>query len=345
MAPVRLAVLGAGLIGKRHAAHIRAETETVLAAIVDPLPEARAYAGRLGARWFPDMAAMLAADKPDGIIVATPNTLHVEHGLAAIEAGVPVLVEKPLADTLGGAERLVAAAEAKGVPLAVGHHRRHNPMIANAREIIASGALGRLVAVHSFFWVLKPEGYFDVSWRREAGAGPILINLSHDVDLLRHLCGEIVAVQAVTSSMIRNFVPEETAAVTLRFANGALGTMSVSDTVVAPWSWEQTSGENPDYPETDQSCLHIAGTKGALAIPRLELWTNTGKPGWLEPLHAARLHTAKADPLPLQIRQFVRVIRGEEPPLVSGLEGVKTMRVIDAIARAAKSSETVRIAP
>lgn len=342
-ASVRIAVIGAGLIGRRHVEHVAACPDATLAAIADPSPDTRELAERHQVSWFPDVPSLLAHRKPDGVIIATPNALHVEHALAAIEAGIPVLVEKPLADTLEGAERLVAASERTGIPLAVGHHRRHNPMIQHARRIVEEGRLGRLVAVHSFFWLMKPDDYFDVPWRREAGAGPVLINLSHDIDLLRYLCGEIIAVQAMDSHVIRGHAAEETCVITLRFANGALGTVTLSDTVVAPWSWEHTTGENPVYPQTDQNCYFLAGTKGALNVPKLELWSNPARKSWWEPFEVTRHVAARADPLPLQIAQFVRVIRGEEQPLVPGREGLAAMRVIDAVKRAARTGETVRL--
>jgi predicted dehydrogenase len=342
--PVRIAVLGAGLIGFTHCKLVQASPDAVLSAVVDPSAEGRARAEQLGAPWFPDFASMLAAGRPDGVLVATPNALHVEHGIEAMAAGLPVLMEKPLADTVAGAEVLVAAAEKYGVPLGTGHYRRHNPMARTAKSILDAGKLGRMVAVHVFYWLMKPDDYFDVAWRKQAGAGPILVNLSHDIDMLRYLCGEIIAVQAMTSKAIRNFEPEETCVLTLQFASGTLGTVTVSDTVVAPWSWEHTTGENPIYPLTDQSAYHIAGTHGALSLPRLELWQNEGKRSWWEPFKASRIHALKQDPWALQIAQFVRVIRGEEEPLVTGRDGLLTMRVIDAIKRAAATGETVRIA-
>lgn len=341
--PVRIAVLGAGLIGRRHVEHVAACPDAVLAAIADPTSAARELADTHGVPWFADIGGLIETGRPDGVIVATPNALHVEHALAAIAAGIPVLVEKPLADTLEGAERLVAAAEAAGVPLAVGHHRRHNPMISEARRLVEEGRLGRLVAVHSFFWLMKPDDYFDVPWRREAGAGPVLINLSHDIDLMRYLCGEVTAVQAMDSRAVRGNAAEESCVITLRFENGALGTITLSDTVVAPWSWEHTTGENPVYPQTDETCYFLAGTEGSLSIPKLELWRNPVKKSWWEPFEVTRHIAPKADPLPLQIAQFVRVIRGEEAPLVPGREGLAAMRVIDAVKRAVRSGETVRL--
>nr|WP_047577251.1 Gfo/Idh/MocA family oxidoreductase [Methylobacterium sp. ZNC0032] len=345
MAPVKIAVMGAGLIGKRHAAHVRAEPGAVLSAIIDPDPAGKAFAAEIGVAWYPGFGALPVAEKPDGVIVATPNQLHVANGLELVAAGVPMLVEKPLADSVDSARELVHAAEAANVPLLVGHHRRHNPMIRKAREAIDAGRLGRILTLSGQFWLVKPDDYFDVGWRRQEGAGPILINLIHDIDLFRYLCGEIVGVQALSSNAVRGNPAEETAAAILRFANGALGTVSASDTVVSPWSWELTTGENPAYPRQDQSCYQIGGTHGSLTIPALELWRHSDKRGWWEPLQRERIPFVPENPLQAQVRHFCAVIRGEEAPLVSGREGLATLAVIEAVKGAARSGAPVEIAP
>jgi predicted dehydrogenase len=95
---VKLAVLGAGLIGKRHIEHVRAEPEAELTAIVDPSPAAQIMAEEMNVRWAPSFAALMETGKPDGVIVATPNQIHVANGLESVAAGVPALVEKPIAD-------------------------------------------------------------------------------------------------------------------------------------------------------------------------------------------------------------------------------------------------------
>lgn len=342
--PVRIAVAGAGLIGKRHIEHVVAEPTSELYAVIDPAAEGAQLAQLHGVPHYPDFAAMMAAGRPDGVVFATPTQMHVANGEAAVAAGLPALIEKPIADDVVAAEALVLRAEAVGVPLLIGHHRRHNPMIQRAKEIVDAGRLGRIVAVHGFFWLMKPDDYFEVAWRRQEGAGPILTNLIHDIDLLRYLVGEIGAVQAMTSNAMRKFSIEETAAITCQFENGALGTIAVSDTIVAPWSWEQTTGENPAYPQTDQSCYTIGGTHGSLTVPKLEVWSNAGKRSWWEPFTVERTYAALDDPLRLQIRHFCKVVRGEEQPLVSGREGLKTLRVIEAIKKAAKEGGRVRVA-
>lgn len=340
---VALAVVGAGLIGRQHVAVITAEPTTRLAAIVDPTPQAQALAESHGASWFPDVRTLLRRIRPDGIVVATPNQLHVEHGLACVEAGIPILVEKPIADETGAARRLVEAAEKAGVPLLVGHHRRHNPLIAAARETIASGALGRIITVHATCWFFKPDDYFEQAWRRAPGAGPILLNLIHDIDLLRHLCGEVTAVQAAQSNAVRGNPVEETAAILLHFESGALGTVTVSDTVVAPWSWELTSRENASYVPSGEECYLIGGTHGSLTIPSVALWRNPGDRGWHKPVERSTTAFDPADPLAQQIRHFRDVIRREAEPLVPGREGLKTLEVIAAIKKAATSGSIERI--
>jgi predicted dehydrogenase len=286
---------------------------------------------------------MLTAERPEGIVVATPNQMHVDHGLACIGAGIPALIEKPIAHDLEGAIRLVAESEKAGVPLLVGHHRRHNPLVQGAREAIASGRIGRLVSVHGMCWFSKSDEYFETRWRREAGAGPIFLNLIHDFDLLRYLCGEVGTVQAIQSNAQRDYAVEDTAVVLLRFDNGALGTINLSDAIAAPWSWEFTSGENPAYTHTREECYWIGGTHGSLALPQLELWLHENRPDWWSPLHSTHLSVETADPLARQIANFCDVIRERAQPVVSGREGLRTLAVIVAIKEAAATGSTIDI--
>jgi predicted dehydrogenase len=342
--PARLAVLGAGLIGKMHIEHILAEPEAELAAIVDPAPVSKLLAQEKGVPWFPSFADLLAVEKPEGIIVATPNQLHLPHGMEAIAMKLPVLIEKPITDDIASGTKLVEAAEAAGVPLLVGHYRRHNPIVSKAKEIIESGRLGRIIAVHAACWLMKPDDYFEMSWRREKGAGPVFLNLIHDMDLLRYLCGDVKSVQALESSAVRGNAVEESVVILLRFANGALGTVTLSDTIVAPWSWELTSGENPAYCQTDQSCYYIGGTHGSLAIPKLDVWHHKDKRSWWAPIYVERVPFEPADPLRLQIRHFCRVVRGQEQPRVPGREGLKALQLIVAVKDAARTGELIAIA-
>ena len=341
--PFRIAVAGAGLIGKRHVQAVDRCDAAIVSAIVDPAPAARDFAGSIGCDWHTSIADMLGAGSPDGVIIATPNQMHVENGLECVRARVPVLVEKPIADNAASAEQFVDEAAELNVPVLVGHHRRHNPLIRAARQKIESGDIGDIVAVHAACWLYKPDDYFNVAWRTRQGAGPVFINLIHDIDLLRYLVGEVVSVQAAESTHTRKHDVEDTAAIIVGFANGALGTISVSDSIVAPWSWELTAAENPAYPETDETCYFIGGTRGSLEIPKGKIWSQNGERSWWQPINQAVYDTVPRDPLDAQIEHFCKVIAGAEQPIVSGLEGLKSLKVIEAIKASARDGRKINL--
>jgi predicted dehydrogenase len=288
---------------------------------------------------------MLDKAKPEAVIIATPNQHHVSVGLACAERGVPMLVEKPIAGTVGDSLKLVEAADRARVPLLVGHHRRHNPLIEKAREMVQGGALGRLAAVSALWLLQKPAEYFDVAWRRESGGGPLLINTIHDIDDLIYICGAIEEVQAMTSNAIRGFAVEDTAVLTLRFASGALGTVTVSDAVAAPWSWELASGESAQYPARQpEPCYFFAGTGGSLALPEMDFWSYRGaQTGWYAPLARERIAVQGEDPQVRQLRHFIRVARGEEAPRVSGADATRTLATVLAVHEAARTGAAVKL--
>lgn len=337
--PLRIALIGAGVMGRQHYQHLKDLHEARLCAVADPGPQAEAFAAECGVAYFADHRQMLDQIRPQAVIVANPNPLHVSTALDCIAAGVPVLLEKPVGVHLDEVRELVAASAGSGVPVLVGHHRRHNPLIARARELVQDGSLGRLTTVTALWQLQKPDSYFDIPWRREPGAGMLLTNLIHDLDLLRHLCGEVAEVQAITSNGVRGFANEDSAAVLLRFANGALGTLTGSDAVAAPWSWELDSGDNPVYPrQADQPCYLLAGTRGALSIPQLRRW-QYAEPGagWHQPLLSSQESFTPAEALRCQLEHFVRVARGEQAPLVSAVDAGNTLALLEAIQRAAAS--------
>lgn len=335
--PLRIALIGAGVMGRQHYQHLRGLDEALLCAVADPGPQAGEFAAACGVAYFADYRQMLDQARPEAVIIANPNTLHVSTALDCLAAGVPVLLEKPVGVDLGEVRELVAASRRHGVPVLVGHHRRHNPLIVRAHALLREGALGRLSTVTALWQLQKPDSYFDIPWRREAGAGMLLTNLIHDLDLLRHLCGEVRQVQAITSNAVRGFGNEDCAAVLLQFDNGALGTLTGSDAVAAPWSWELDSGENPVYPrQGDQPCYLLAGTRGALSIPQLKRWhyAEDGA-GWHQPLLAVQESFNADEALRLQLQHFVQVARGLVAPLVSAADAARTLALLEAIREAA----------
>jgi predicted dehydrogenase len=320
-----------------------------LSAIVDPSPAAGPIAAQAGVPLYRTLDELIERDRPDGVILATPNQLHVEHALACLAAGVPTLLEKPIAPTVDEAEMLVGAVERSGVPLLIGHHRAHSPIMARARQLIDEGRLGKLVAVMGSAVFFKPDQYFaDAEWRRKPGGGPILLNMIHEVHNLRMLCGDIVAVQAFSSHATRGFPVEDTVAINLRFASGALGSFMLSDTAASARSWEQTSQENKAYPSyPDEDCYVIAGTFGSLSVPtmRLKTYGKAEDRSWWKPFDVSVAAMTRDDPLKLQLAHFERVIRRDTEPLVSARDGLQNLRITEAIAEAANAGSVVDTTP
>ena len=348
MGRTRIAVAGAGAIGRAHIGVALRSASVALSAVVDPSPAAAAVAAEAGVPLYRTLAELFAADKPDGVVLATPNALHVPQAIECIDAGLAVLLEKPIAPTVAEAETLVRAVDAAHARLLIGHHRAHSPIMAKARAVVQSGMLGRLVAVMGSATFVKPDHYFDNGpWRRELGAGPILLNMIHEVHNLRMLCGEIVAVQAFASNATRGYAVEDTVAISLRFANGALGSFLLSDCAACPKSWEQTSQEDKAFASCDdEDCYVIAGTDGSLGVPtmRLKTYPRAADRSWWKPFESSIVGLVRDDPLEHQIEHFGAVVRGEVAPLVSARDGLANLRVTEAISTAARTGALVELA-
>ncbi len=348
-APLTIAVAGAGAMGLAHIARIRANPGCVLSAIVDPAPASQAFAMREAVPHFASLDALFAKQRPDGIVLATPNQLHLEHALRCIAAGVPTLLEKPIAPSITEAEQICTAIDAARAKVLIGHHRAHSTIMARAKHVIDSGVLGKLVAVMGSAVFFKPDQYFaDGPWRRLPGGGPILLNLIHEIHNLRMLCGEITDVQAFSSNATRQHAVEDTVAINLRFASGALGTFMLSDTAACARSWEHTAGENADFPSyADEDCYVIAGSSGSLAIPtmRLKTYDKLEDRSWWKPFTTSVAALHRDDPLVHQLAHFLAVIRGTTEPIVSAHDGLANLRVVSAITEAARSGRSIQTTP
>lgn len=349
MHKTRIAVAGAGYIGQAHIAVLQQSSTCELSAIVDPSPAAQALAEQAGVPLYVSLEQLMDQDRPDGIVLATPNPFHVPHAQICMSAGLPMLLEKPVAPTVAEGLALAEQAQRTDARILIGHHRAHSPIMAKARDVITNGGLGRLVSVMGSALFMKPDHYFtDAPWRREPGAGPILLNMIHEVHNLRMLCGEIIAVQAFASHAVREFPVEDTVAINLRFANGVLGTFLVSDTAASALSWEQTSQENKAYPSyDDEDCYVVAGTQGSLSIPtmRLKTYPREEDRSWWKPFEVGVVNMVREDPLMHQMEHFGAVVRGESTPLVSVHDGLANLRVTEAIMQAARTGQAVELRP
>ena len=342
MKAIKIGVIGAGLIGRKHLGKLAGRGDYELVGIADVNVDAVA-AAHPGTRVFADYQKLLAEARPEAVIIASPNQVHAETGIACARAGVHILIEKPVTDRLETAAELIAEVRKAGIRSLVGHHGRHHLQVKALKQLLAQGRIGDVVGVSAIWATHKPEDYFKAApWRSQAGGGPILINLIHEIDFMRFAVGEIVAVSALASNRQRGFAVEDTAAALVEFENGALGTFFLSDCAVSPWTMEQGLGESPEFPFSRQSSFRVMGRRGTLEFPTLDLWTQAGgAQNWNQPIQCQANHAGAIDPYVAQLDHFRDIIRGVTPSLQPVEDGARSLLVTLAIAEASTSGQRI----
>lgn len=345
MGDLNIGIVGFGLVGKRHASALEKTNGLLLKDVIEHDPTSlQSSEKKLNFITHNDLDEYLNSNKPDGLIIATPTVLHIDQAMKCIEKKIPLLIEKPISVHAKDAITLIKRSKELDVPLLIGQHRRHNQIIKTTKKILDEGVLGEIRSIQATCWFYKPDHYFDAApWRKLKGAGPIYVNLIHDVDLLRYFCGEVKTVYANAIRSTRGYDNEDVASAVLTFKNDIIANVSVSDSISSPWSWETTSNEHPVYPNTNNSCYLIGGAEGSLSLPDLKLWKHEKKPDWWTPLITEKYDFQNIDPLITQLENFRDVILGITEPLVSGLEGVRSLQVIEAIQSSIASKSPIDI--
>jgi predicted dehydrogenase len=345
MGDLNIGIVGFGLVGKRHASALEKTNGLLLKDVIEHDPTSlQSSEKELKFITHNDLDEYLNSNKPDGLIIATPTVLHIDQAMKCIEKKIPLLIEKPISVHAKDAITLIKRSKELDVPLLIGQHRRHNQIIKTTKKILDEGVLGEIRSIQATCWFYKPDHYFDAApWRKQKGAGPIYVNLIHDVDLLRYFCGEVKTVYANAIRSTRGYDNEDVASAVLTFKNDIIANVSVSDSISSPWSWETTSNEHPVYPNTNNSCYLIGGAEGSLSLPDLKLWKHEKKPDWWTPLITEKYDFQNIDPLITQLENFRDVILGKTEPLVSGLEGVRSLQVIEAIQSSIASKSPIDI--
>lgn len=347
MEKVKIGLIGLGLMGIPHARILKKVEACDLVAAAEVDESQKAVADELGIKFYKSYEEMIDKESLQGVILALPNHLHAPIGIACAAKGLHLFVEKPITPTVDEADRLIEAAKENKVQILVGHQRRFSSLVEAAREIVTGGELGSLVGVTITWALLKPAPYYEgpLSWRKEKNGGPILINLIHEIDNLRYICGEIEEVYAQVSNRVRNFQVEDTAGITLRFASGALGTVFLTDCSPSLTSWEGTTGENPLLYSDFGNCYHFFGTEASLLFPQMKrrFYADPAKAGWNYPITEQGYKIPREDPYIKEFSHFCRVIEGKESPRTSGEDGKRTLEATLAIKRSGETGQPVRL--
>lgn len=323
-------LVGCGRIAKRHSELLgdRVIEGARLAAVCDIVPEkAKAIGERFDVPWFTDMHEMMRQVQPDVVSILTESGLHARHTIELAPYGAHIVVEKPMALTLDDADAMIAACDAAGVKLFVVKQNRFNVPVVKLREALTAGRFGKLVMGTVRVRWCRPQSYYDQDGWRGTWAldGGILTNqASHHVDLLEWMMGDVVKVAAMSATRLVKIEAEDTAAVILTFANGAIGII------------EATGGARPKDLEGSLSILGEGGAVviGGFAVNRLETWQ------FADALPDDEQVVQNYSVNPPNVYGFghqayyehvVDVITNGGPQLVAGMEGRRSLELISAI--------------
>jgi UDP-N-acetylglucosamine 3-dehydrogenase len=321
-APLRLGLAGLGSMGRNHLRVISSHPDTILAAVADPTADVlEAAVAQTRARGFADPLVMIATAELDGVVVAAPTNNHSALALAAIERGLPVLVEKPLAATVDDAIAIVAAARKRGVRVQVGHVERYNPAVLEMGRLIRAGWLSTIYAITSRRAGPFPARIRDVGVTIDLG--------THDVDMLSWIAGERpVRVYAETSQRI-HATHEDLAFGLMHFPSGATGFLDVDWLTPAKRRSLVAVGEEGMF-ELDYLTQRLTFTRSNVERPQTIAGYATTFTG-----DVAEIPVVSVEPLRAQLDEFVRVLRTGDRPYVDGEDGLWAVAIANALLTAA----------
>ena len=334
--PLRAAVVGAGFIGREHAAAYAAHPAAELVAIVDAdLARAASVAEIHGGRPYPSLSAMLAHARPEVVSVCIPTAAHRLAVEEVAAGGGHVLLEKPMAPSVAECDAIAAACATAGVTLMLGFTHRFHPELIEARRIVASGELGEPIFAQDVFafgehgpW---PDWYYD---RAVSGGGELMHDAVHLVDRLAWLVGSpIVEVYGRTTSGARGIPGVEDGGVAvLGFGGGAIGSLSVYEAT------HPLRSDAPSVPMPGRLELEIHGTRGSL---RYRTWHEL-----IVDIAGSASRTVRdlpRDEMAREIGEFLAAVGEGRAPSVGADEGRRGVAVVQAIYASERLSRPVRV--
>lgn len=332
----RVAIAGLGKMGLMHAAVVSALPDAQVVAVADPQTQLASHIRSLGleAPFFPSLDELLARTPVDAVMICTPASTHLAAAEACLARGVHVFVEKPLADTLASARRMVElAAERPGVH-AVGYMKAHSPLYQRLRALLQDGALGRVHQVHASVYlsqVFRPAGGWVYDATR-SGGGIVINSTCHLLHLLQWCFGDVRGVFARTARIHSGV--EDAATIVLDFAGGVVASVDTS------WS---TQGYPVEHTE-----IHVIGDAGSLTMTDDRARLHLTRPHGTLPQGWTTFHRAEFDRAPLDLSadyggegyanedaDFLACCARGGAPLVSWQDGLRVQAIIDAIYRSA----------
>lgn len=326
--PLRAGLIGMGSMGRNHARVLQQLPDVELVAAVDPRDPAQIGPHRID---VVDTVSELLARGVDLCTVATPTRTHEDIGLELAEAGIPTLIEKPLAHTSKAAQTIVEAFERNGVIGCVGHIERFNPALQNLRQRLAAGELGELYQV-----VTRRQGPFP---SRITDAGVVLDLATHDIDLTAWVTQSSYRAVSARFAHRSGREHEDLVSAVTELTSGVVATHLVN--------WLSPMKERVTMVTGERGCF-VADT---LTADLTFFQNGTERSQWdrvaafrgVSEGHMIRYAIPKPEPLMTELSQFVAAVRGEPAELVSLREGLSTVCVAEAIRESAATGRTVEV--
>lgn len=339
-APIRVGIVGCGAISTQHLEAISALPDLALVAVESASESsARAVGERWGVPWSTRLEDLLGRDDLDAVTISTPSGLHPEQALAALRTGRHVVVEKPIALSVADANAVVREGHERGLVVATISQRRFEPAVRALRDAVEAGALGRISLIIAEGLHQRPQAYYDsAAWRgtRHLDGGVLMNQAIHVIDLVRWIGGPVESVAAHVATLGHAMDAEDTASVSLRFANGALGE------IVA------TTCAKPEFPTElrvygDRGHVRIVGEEAVewdvpgIAAPAGPEEVTAPEPG----IGTTQTWGTNAIGYLRQYGDFVEAVRTGRPPVVTGEDGRNAVEIATAAYEADRAGRAV----
>lgn len=337
---IRFALVGCGRISRNHFGAIKQHSDRCdLVGVCDVVPErVAAAAAETGATPYSSLTEMLAKCDADAFILTTPSGLHPEQAVEVAKAGRHVITEKPMATRWEDGKRMVAACDAAGVRLFVVKQNRRNPTLQMLKQAVEKKRFGKIYMVNiNVFWT-RPQDYYDgAKWRGtwEYDGGAFMNQASHYVDLIDWIIGPVESVQAYTATLARDIEVEDSGVLSLRWRNGALGSMNVTMLT---------------YPKNMEGSITILGEKGTVriggvAVNEIQTWEFAETFEEDKLIKEANYQTTSVYGFghPHYYDNVINVLRGEADMETDGREGLKSLEVLIATYLSARDGKRVAL--
>ena len=347
MTKLKWGIIGCGVIAPWHADAVTASDYADLVAVCDiDAEKGRAFAEKYDTAFFQDYKQMLAESGIDVVSICTPSGLHSEMTIAAAQAGIHVLCEKPMAITVPQINAMLAAVDEAGVKLEVIFQRRTYATTQRVREAVQAGVLGQMTLADAYLkYYRSPAYYKSADWRATwalDGGGALMNQGVHGIDVLAWVMGDVKSVYAKAEAKVRDIEVEDTCVALVTFANGAFGVI------------EGTTSSNPGEPTT----FYFHGDKGTIVLDDngIQKWAVAEDRSVLAQNDPEKCVTraalaATSDPRAMgraghraQVDDLCLAIQEDREPMITGASARKAVELILAIYESAKTGKEVVLA-